>query len=348
MKTQILKEYSNRITLVRYPLMLMVVMIHNIFTSNELGKPIFENYELYFHKPLSYITMIAVPMFFMISGYLLFSKIRFNSPKYSSILKNKFHTLVIPFILWNSFVFLFYFIGQNLSVTKPFFINNKFLNWNNYDYIFQTFGLNTFYPISIQFWFIRNLFVFICIYPICRYIKALSIMQFGILFILIYVINTSFIQIKGFCYFIAGAYLAYNNFNLVKIDKFKYIIIGMFFITILCNIYFNLPLILPILFGIISLWIIAGICEKCNILNKFLIYLSPSTFFLFAFHLIPAGIIRRCYVKVIHPTTISLIVGYFICLIITLVLSHLIYLILNKYVPKFLIIVCGNRTAKEN
>ena len=70
-------EISRNITLLRYPAIIMVVMIHNVFEYAPL--PIFCEY---FQRFFSYsFTQAGVPNFFAASGYLLFYKAEFeNAP----------------------------------------------------------------------------------------------------------------------------------------------------------------------------------------------------------------------------------------------------------------------------
>ena len=63
-------EISRNITLLRYPAIVLVVMIHNVFEYAPL--PVFCDY---FQRFFSYsFTQAGVPIFFAASGYLLFYK----------------------------------------------------------------------------------------------------------------------------------------------------------------------------------------------------------------------------------------------------------------------------------
>ena len=68
------QEISRNITLLRYPAIVLVVMIHNVFEYAPL--PVFCKY---FERFFSYsFPQVGVPIFFAAAGYLLFHKAEFE------------------------------------------------------------------------------------------------------------------------------------------------------------------------------------------------------------------------------------------------------------------------------
>ena len=63
---------------------------------------------------LKIIADSAVPMFFVMSGYLLFYK--YNIRKYFDTLSSKVRTLLIPFVMWNLLGFAYHKCLSLLSI----------------------------------------------------------------------------------------------------------------------------------------------------------------------------------------------------------------------------------------
>lgn len=97
------KELQSKvIDLLRFPLIVAVVFIHGV------GKDIFNNFNfipsndfiLLTNLTTNGICRIAVPLFFLISGYLFFAK-KWNMRIYKEKLKRRVHSLLIPYLLFN-------------------------------------------------------------------------------------------------------------------------------------------------------------------------------------------------------------------------------------------------------
>lgn len=100
---------SKTISLLRFPLALMVVFIHSFGESassyevaswtNINGMDVYNIFRIFFSHVVSHP---AVPVFFMISGFLFFYKIEsYNWRMYFSKLRKRFRTVFIPYLIWN-------------------------------------------------------------------------------------------------------------------------------------------------------------------------------------------------------------------------------------------------------
>ena len=69
-------------------------------------------------KYLSELTDIAVPMFFVISGYLFFQN--YTPQKLISKWKSRLFSVLIPYLIWNGLAYLFYVLLNAI----PFVSNN--------------------------------------------------------------------------------------------------------------------------------------------------------------------------------------------------------------------------------
>lgn len=108
----------------RFPLIIGVIFIHNASSTiltggqefGDVGElPIFYYVSTFFSQVIS---RIAVPLFFLMSGYLFFYKVEtFDNSIYLQKLRKRFKSLFVPFFLWTTFFLLTQYIMSN---TPPY------------------------------------------------------------------------------------------------------------------------------------------------------------------------------------------------------------------------------------
>jgi surface polysaccharide O-acyltransferase-like enzyme len=169
MENLINADFSKRITVLRFPLAVLVVFIHNYPSElawKEIDIPAYV--EIIRSTIRDFWGLLAVPTFFLISGYLFFAK-----PKpFNVIVKSKFRGIVVPYILWTVIAILIFFLLQSFSLSKPYFSSKPELiieNWNTTDYLsaFWAFGHND-SPFIGPFWYLRNLIILMIISPLIK------------------------------------------------------------------------------------------------------------------------------------------------------------------------------------
>lgn len=163
------EDISERITTLRFLLIIFVVFIHANLTVDEAL-----NYYHYDFIQPKWIEVFknficgtlggsAVPLFFLFASYLQFSK----NDTYLVLLKKKALSLLIPYILWTIITIILYFISQAIPQTSVFFQNpiNIIRNWKFVDYL-KAF---TYHPLVYQFWFLRDLMILIILSPLIKF-----------------------------------------------------------------------------------------------------------------------------------------------------------------------------------
>ena len=337
LNTQMDPEISRNITLLRYPAIVMVVMIHNIFEYAPL--PVFCKY---FERFFSYsFPQVGVPIFFAASGYLLFHKAECENASYPELIKRRFQSLVIPYIFWNAAVLTFYLAGPHLPVLGKFFLSGRLNNYQWYDYFLRSFGITEHYPIAFQFWFIRNLIIFVLLYPVFLRImrriswKILVAGAIAMLFLPKY-------PFEGLSYFLLGGILAVNRLCLESSRKYLPYLVLLFAAGVALYTAFLWPMRISLLCGVLMCYHLASWCAEHEKLKQILIRLAPSSFFVFAAHGLFSGTLRRVLQKIFMPqSSLSLIFFYFLSLVITLAAMTALYFVLKKTVPKILKFTCG-------
>lgn len=98
------------IELLRFPLALAVVYLHcgGTVDTAPYRDGLNTNFSDLLCITVSHvITHVAVPSFFLISGYLYFKEGKINYSLYHAKIQKRFYTLFLPYILWNFIPFLF-------------------------------------------------------------------------------------------------------------------------------------------------------------------------------------------------------------------------------------------------
>ncbi len=322
------------------------------------------------------MTHVAVPIFFVISGYLFFLKSNtYSFIDYIAKLKSRFKTIFLPYIIWNIFSFLsivFIKIGAFLLKDKPLssialFINEKggFFNmlWNctplgNERFNFLGIDVTPYFPINVPMWFIRDLIIMVLITPILYWlIKKLRqyfIFLLGVIYLTYTFPSVSGISITALFFFSLGAFFAIQKKNIVdyfySYNKISFVLAILF---LLPTIYFGgkdggfqgtLLYHFYILFGIVATFNLASyfVKQKQININK---TLSDSTFFIFAMHTILVLRVSFFVTNKIFYGTSSFVLSikYFTTPILAVVICVVLYYLLKKCFPRFTSIITGGR-----
>lgn len=107
---------TSYITALRFPLALLVVLIHTYNSSWQLIETGSAPTPAWFAARV--LPTFAVPMFFAVSGYLFFLNIRaFTAGTYIDKLRRRMLTLAVPYVVWNLIAFGLYAL-QDISAGR--------------------------------------------------------------------------------------------------------------------------------------------------------------------------------------------------------------------------------------
>lgn len=355
MATDIQTIQSKTINWLRFPLIVLVVYIHNygavynfspnIGWTNITSVDVYEIIRILFSKVISHL---AVPCFFFISGYLFFYNINvFSKKTYISKLKKRLFTLLIPYLLWNIIAIIFdfcdFYSKHNILDSITHTINNLWYFFTN--------------PLDYPLWYVRNLMILSALSPIYFYLFKRKTLLFVGLFIVILLVFGHSTNINSIVFFGLGAYLSINKLNIIS--TFRSIKLPMYiiaFITMCLCVYFNskytdigkriYPLFL--LSGIISVFNLASICIEKEIIKEKKL-LTSSVFFIYAIHvLLPIS-----WTNAYFQQAFSLCEGnYGLCTVIYLIqpllktaLCIALFLLMKMIVPKAVYLLSGSRIS---
>lgn len=159
---------SRVISFLRFPLCVAVVFIHIYIWKDGITYPIYDSVRYFFAQ---IIARVAVPLFFMFSGFLFFFKSEeLTFSNYKGKLTKRIRTLLIPYLFWNSTPILYYLLGRFLGLGSQYGIGFGFIDyikpfWDNYSPHLNGEGIAS-YPICTPFWYIRDLMVTVLLSPI--------------------------------------------------------------------------------------------------------------------------------------------------------------------------------------
>lgn len=359
------KLESKTIDILRMPCAVLVVFIHVFSIYPGYGGGIFR-------VLLSQgIARVAVPVFFLTSGYLFFNDIKkWSWSLYGNKISKRIKTLVLPYLLWNT-IFIIWFCLTLYASNGDLFteiIEKRgsilmYWNCNRFDYnpsinILGWQMWNGAFPINYPLWFIRDLIVISFFSPLV-FIFIKRLLAISLLFILylfdIWIPIEGF-RAEGFFFFALGGYLMYNNKGIVSTfstsQKLIYslavvsLILSTFFYGTDCHIYFRR---LVCFFGSLSLFQIAAWMVKSNevisnkLSNPFLI---EASFIVYAAHAIGFKPYICAGIKMMlgnsTPTLVYDFVFFVTPFIICLVILFL-YALLRLLSPRLCSVLTGGR-----
>jgi fucose 4-O-acetylase-like acetyltransferase len=360
---------SARIDILRFPLIVGVVFIHNYTTTVGLAQgsigitqnSAWVDFVRYFIS--QGVARVAVPLFFLMSGYLFFLG-EWSREIYARKLKRRLHTLLIPYLFWNLATLAAYALTQSIPQTRMYFVGSTWPPVHSFsllDYVNALTGIAVTYPISAQFWFIRDLMVLIVLAPAVHWLlHSKWRLQFLIaLFCLWLFMGRSILglnpqdsfffssSVEASFFFSLGAYLSQAEKNVNCLDRFGPSISAIFLVLVILNSAFLDSLLYlhkaMIVFGVPSLWWLTGFAARTPKLNLLLIRLSGASFFVFAAHEPLLRIIRKILYHLLLPTSgLEILALYFLIPIFLMAFLVVTYSSLMKTMPSILGFITGS------
>lgn len=307
----------NTISVIRFLYLIEVCALHfvMIFVKNKQILTISPSINEFFKGLLIFQTYYK-PAFMLsfISGYLFFLNV--NNENFKEKIKEKmlkrFNSVLVPFLIWNSILFIVFNIIKSSIVTNTDLLiieQPPSINISNFllSFINPPFGL----------WFFQNLVLFYLLSPLIYLIfrdkKNTYLFLLCITFVSIFDFFPSFMYKKFIFSYLLGAYISISgvNFKDIKLKYYNVVALIIMIITLLYCIYnfpnniYNIIMVLIedvvlivlniIVFVVIKpLFIKIGNMDKiAPILQKF----SKASFYIFIFH----GMLLSLIVKIVFP-----------------------------------------------
>ncbi|MCL1943606.1 MAG: acyltransferase [Candidatus Azobacteroides sp.] len=375
-----LELQSKTIDWLRFPLAIFVIFIHmnpkvDIQSIDYLNLNLNSWYVIIGTLISKVIGLIAVPCFFMFSGYLFFNNNKmkkWNMTIYFAKVKTRLQTLVVPYILFNLSAIILSALPKILKADGSIypFLSKLFENWYRIFWNYTSWSAGNsnmiglplqpnFGPFVLHLWFLRDLIIMVFISPIVYYmVKHTKI--WGLIILGLFYYTKIWVEIPGysarlfltaFFFFSIGAFFSINRKNIVvSLRKYQIIWLIISLITMILNTYF---------YGTIHskffspVFILSGVISAVNITSYFMEHgklqvretLSKASFFIYCAHgILILGFTYRAFMKILGTNnTLSLLITYFTVPFVCAGIILCIYRLMKRFTPRLLSLFTGNR-----
>lgn len=344
-------------------LTLMVIYIHSFSLVPSVDGTLLWDVKVY----LSFILpRIAVPMFFLYSGFFFFKGNLLTIKAWCKKLITRIYSVFIPFLLWSIVGGMFFFLLDGTLCMESWDasnIINRVLWQNSYTPVVDYpqwigYEIPKITPLNLPLWYVRDLLLLIVITPLLynllRY-KWLSVLTLTILLGAFLFVDTNrlpYIGIDNLLFFYVGAFLSYNSFNIklsciafdlliifaISMSFCAYVFYGTAFETYSRHLY-----IMVTVFTLLNF----PVMKKCNNMMTRL-NIGGGMFFVFCSHIM----VLRLLAIVTYRLSMILSFGgnmilYLTVPLVCFAICVALYGLMEKTVPTLLTILVGNRITKQ-
>ena len=353
-------EESLRLKILNFPLIIGVVYIHAYSAAIEHGGeslgPEQLNYFTDFVRTLisQGIARLAVPLFFLMSGYFFFLGFTWSWRVFAQKLAGRAKTLLIPFLFWTGFVVAIRFLGQSIPAVQAYFSGEGALlaELSFYDLANAVFGF-TRAPEAYHFWFIRDLMLLMLFSPLLVFLLRTLALPFLITLFFVWISASWPLytpDVVGVLFFSLGAYLAMQGKSLFFLDKYGPWFVVLYLPLLLADVvWYTAPFNLclhrcGIVIGLVAVLYASKRIPVGSLLQHNLLRLSCASFFVYAAHEPLLGIVRTLafqFFPLDQPYTMVFVYLFVPLAVITVLVA--LHVILRAVVPGALRLVTGGR-----
>ena len=349
------RNESSTLNIIRFAMMISVLMLHS-YTSVRTCQDV-SSLPVYFVITRLFSWQfgeLGVPVFFVISGYLFFKGYQQTFDSYTSKLKRRFHSLLVPYVLWISIFLVVFYIAECFPVVRESFNEGRILvhnyTWNDFLRAFWA-AKQSEYPFVIPLWYVRNLMVMVIIAPLVyALISRLNHYLLYVMALIWFFCSRWYCEANTIFFFCFGAYFSLHDMSLVKsVSQYRRTIVIWFllfsfldlaFMNYSISFWFHRA---EIMFGTpFVLIVISCLVDKGYVRDYTSIF--ASCFFVYVTHEPLLRFIRRFSLKYIEESSdCQMIISYFASVTIVLLVVYFTYWILSKYFPIVMRVLSGGR-----
>ena len=352
---------SQTIEWLRFVCAALVVLLHSFFSPWD-RRPVvsfmdssYDAIRIFFSQGCC---RVAVPIFFLISGYLFFTKLNeWNTKIWLDKVKKRVKNIVIPYFIWNIIamafsLFLLYRFWLLKGGERP-----ELLTWFN-----SIGGVGAFWdagnsaPYNLPLWFVRNLIVLIAVSPVIycfvKKTKVYGLIILSILYLTDLWTSIPGFESSGFMFFTLGAFFSINSIDFAIYFKDRLywlcpiaiVILSLMVVTFgdMNQLWQYLHRLFTFIGSFAMIGLVAKLFEKKSI--RVYPFLSNSSFFIYAAHSFILSSVQDIINKPYIPNTqFVLILKYLLLPFITILTLLFVYSLMQKIAPKTLAFITGGR-----
>lgn len=334
---------------------IFVLYIHSRFQPNEImGMAYYDKIQLFTSEMIG---RCAVPLFYLISGYLFFMKVPDGVKSIGRKIRKRIKSLLIPYFIGCVFFVIFYPFVALLPWTSNLINSSSSimpLFQKPYSIILISifYDGGTGYPCAFQLWFLRDLILIVATSPL--WYLCLKHLKWGfvaVVFVLTY-FDVPHVPFYSLFWFVLGGQLTKVKIEMGGNGRTKVAIFGLFLIISIVQLLspdmleWNLLRIPIIMLGIIGIWgLYDAFVEKkfCLSHHKWLGIACQFTFFIYLFHEPTLNIVRKLIVVMLSKNELGYLTSYLLSPWIFTVCAVFAGLLFRKYLPRVYDVCTGGR-----
>lgn len=301
----------------------------------------------------------AVPLFYLISGYLFFMKVPDGVKSIGRKIRKRIKSLLIPYFIGCVFFVIFYSFIALLPWTSNLINSSSSimpLFQKPYSIILISifYDGGTGYPCAFQLWFLRDLILIVATSPL--WYLCLKHLKWGfvaVVFVLTY-FDVPHVPFYSLFWFVLGGQLTKVKIEMGGNGRTKVAIFGLFLFLIISIIQLFFPDIINwsllripiILLGIIGAWGLYDVVLGKDFSlsrHQWLGIACQFTFFIYLFHEPTLNIVRKLIVVVLGKNEFGYMSSYLISPWIFTVCAVFAGLLFRKYLPRVYDVCTGGR-----
>jgi surface polysaccharide O-acyltransferase-like enzyme len=343
---------SEKIKLLSAVAIVLVLYIHSGFHNDEISGMTINHYVQEMISAL--VGRCAVPLFYIISGYLFFYKVPDGLKSIYVKIRSRVNTLVVPYIITSLFYVAFLLTLDSIPAISKF-INGSILPLFKQTWLKVLFSIfydtGNGYPLPFHLWFLRDLLILVIFSPLWyMFLKRLKWWWVLAVFVLNYA-NISYFPIYALFWFSLGGILTEYDIAL-RSPKLGFLLLSMFLVLCLLQLInpdlllWQYVKILNILLGIVSAWLVydAVVPQAFSLQqHTWLKKICDFTFFIYLFHEPALNVVRKLIAYVLGKNEIGYLASYLLSPWFFIVFAILIGSLIKKLTPIIYMVAVGGR-----
>lgn len=344
---QMTKEESDRIRIIKWMAIVMVVFLHAYTTEvsfadgkNAAALP---EWLLLLETGVSQvISRCGVPIFFLLSAVLLFRSNR----SYGEVIRKKAKTLLVPYLIWNSFWIAVFAVLQSLSFTAPYFSgsNTPILQCSVKEWL-GLYGIGQEYPQCYPLWFMRDLMAVVLLFPLIKTAAKRHPNTVLCLGMALSILPFSFWGKAALAWFLIGAAVVQKG-TLMIFDNYSVGWIGaIYFVCAAAALFIENPIIrnISVLVGIVFWLRLSKEIYAREKLRQIFLRLSEWVFMIYVLHEMTLSSVRKLCFRLLPAKPLFWFLEYLLIPIGVMAGCILAGIIFKKVLPKWYRIATGER-----
>lgn len=295
------------------------------------------------------LTRTAVPIFFIVSGYLYFNNKNVSHSFFTGQLKKRIRSLGIPFLVWSLGGFLLFMTGKFIPVTSNYFNSFSIEKLSLYDVFIKLLV----FPVPYQLWFLQILLICSILAPVIWFLinklnPYFSLSVLGLLWLKSGGYNgLSEYFFEGVFFYAIGISLALNKTKNYKINLIVLFIVGILSVSLKTYLSINASYTISYLWGKIAIiiciplvWIISN---RISFENKMMSLINRYKFWIFLSHEPMLTFNKKWLLAVLNSSELSHFIVYLLAPLLTLCQSLILANIIIRIFPAGYNVLVGGR-----